>query len=162
MPWMHQNSFHWIIGPAPKALLAFRLLAVLLVCSLAPTVQAQSPDDESIATGVRQALANHPALNDEQITVVVRDGIVELSGYVDSRYERAVADTVTVAVEGVRAVDNLLEQREMPEPVGVDAEAEPEPEPEAGEVNQNPIAVPEPGAGYAPAGDRPRPQPSLR
>ncbi|MCF7979507.1 MAG: BON domain-containing protein [Chromatiaceae bacterium] len=92
-------------------------LALALTLQPAAKVQAEAPTDAAIASGVRQALANHPALGDERITVVVHNGIVELSGYVDSRYERAVADTVADRVDGVRAVDNLLERREMPSPV---------------------------------------------
>ena len=90
-------------------------ITLALVLTLQPiTLLAERPDDEAIAIGVRQALASHPALGDERITVVVRNGIVELSGYVDSRYERAVADTVAERVDGVRAIDNLLEPTEKP------------------------------------------------
>ncbi|MBK5929849.1 BON domain-containing protein [Halochromatium salexigens] len=89
-------------------------LALALALQPAAKVQAEAPTDATIASGVRQALANHPALGDERITVVVHNGIVELSGYVDSRFERAVADTIAERVDGVRAIDNLLERRELP------------------------------------------------
>ncbi|WP_328984186.1 BON domain-containing protein [Thiorhodovibrio winogradskyi] len=88
-------------------------------------VQAETPTDAAIASNVRQELANHPALGDERITVVVHNGILALSGYVDSLYEQAVADTVAKRVNGVRAVDNQLRRRiETPAPLVVEPAAD--------------------------------------
>jgi osmotically-inducible protein OsmY len=98
------------------------LMALTLILPLSAACQAANEDDERIEGAVRAALASHPALGDERITVVVTDGVVELSGYVDNRREQTVADALASRVEGVRAVDNLLERDELPERVGVDAD----------------------------------------
>jgi hypothetical protein len=90
-------------------------LALALTLPPGIALQANTPNDAAIAKGVCQALASHPALGAARITVVVHDGIVGLSGYVDSPYEQVVADTVARRVDGVRAVDNnLIERRELP------------------------------------------------
>lgn len=92
------------------------VMALTLTLPLATRLDAAETDDTRIARGVRAAFASHPALNDEQITVVVYDRIVELSGFVDRRDERAVADTLamTMTIDGVRAVDNRLERHSTP------------------------------------------------
>lgn len=104
--------------------LIWTTLALALTLQPGSGIQAKTPDDEAIAVGVRQAFANHPALGDERITVVVHNGVVELSGYVDSRYDQAAADTIASGVEGVQAVDNLLKAEETPSPVTVEPPSE--------------------------------------
>jgi osmotically-inducible protein OsmY len=66
-------------------------------------------DDASITFHVNQALAHDPHIDSQQIHVETRQGVVQLSGFVDSvnMAQRAVADATKV--EGVQVIkDNML------------------------------------------------------
>lgn len=124
-------------------------LALALIPMQSSGYQAGTLSDAAIATGVRQALATHPDLRDEQITVVVQDGIVELSGYVDSRHEQAVADSLAARLDGVRAVDNRIEPREPPPRLSVEPSSDLQAAPTS-PASETPSAAEDPEAGAAP------------
>lgn len=66
-------------------------------------------DDSVITTKVKAALVAEPATKARDITVVTREGIVQLSGFVDSANEKATASEVAKGVAGVKAVHNDLQ-----------------------------------------------------
>ncbi|HEY4873152.1 MAG TPA: BON domain-containing protein [Steroidobacteraceae bacterium] len=66
-------------------------------------------DDSVVTTKVKAALVAEPATKARDITVVTRDGIVQLSGFVDSATEKATAAEVAQGVSGVREVRNDLQ-----------------------------------------------------
>jgi len=69
--------------------------------------QAQMSDLE-IKNKIRKALIRDPYINRYDINITVVDGVVYLSGAVDSYYEKAQADDVASRVNGVIAVENNI------------------------------------------------------
>ena len=65
-------------------------------------------DDSVITTKVKSQLAADDFLKSFQISVESRKGIVQLSGFVDSRKAVNKADQITRGVEGVKSVRNDL------------------------------------------------------
>lgn len=65
--------------------------------------------DEEITRRIVSALALDPVTNAYMIVVTSEDGRVELSGEVDSWYERGTADNVAAGVLGVKSIDNDIE-----------------------------------------------------
>lgn len=73
--------------------------------------QAEVVDDATLTTRVKTALLGDPATQALAINVDSRDGVVQLSGFVDSQAQTAKAAEVAQAVPGVRSVDNKLDMR---------------------------------------------------
>ena len=69
---------------------------------------AAAIDDATITTKVKAAILAEPGLKTLQIGVETVDGVVTLSGSVDSQANSEQAKTVANAVSGVRGVDNKL------------------------------------------------------
>lgn len=65
-------------------------------------------DDEAIATDVRAALLRNPVTESYEINVAVDNGVVRLSGVVDTYYEKGVAENVAQRASGVVLVRNYL------------------------------------------------------
>ena len=65
-------------------------------------------DDGWLWTKTRFDLAAADDLKDSTINVDVQDAVVTLSGSVDNPEQKAKADTIAKAVEGVKSVKNLL------------------------------------------------------
>lgn len=65
--------------------------------------------DEELENMVRAALAADPATDSYELAVKVRDGVVRLSGTVDSHAERRLSQAVVKSVKGVREVRPELE-----------------------------------------------------
>lgn len=70
-------------------------------------------DDGVVSTKVKAALIGEPATKARNITVVTREGIVQLSGFVDSPTEKATAGEVAQGVAGVREVRNDLQVKQL-------------------------------------------------
>jgi hyperosmotically inducible protein len=70
-------------------------------------------DDGVVTTKVKAALVAEPATKARDITVVTREGIVQLSGFVDSPTEKATAAKVAQGVAGVREVRNDLQVKQL-------------------------------------------------
>ena len=66
-------------------------------------------DDSVITTKVKAALVAEPTTKARDITVITREGIVQLSGFVDALSEKATAGEVAQGVAGVREVRNDLQ-----------------------------------------------------
>lgn len=69
--------------------------------------------DAMVATEVREALLRDPFVNRYDVDVSVDNGIVYLSGEVDTFFEKAQADDVVAQVNGVVAVANNLDVRDQ-------------------------------------------------
>lgn len=65
-------------------------------------------DDSVITTKVKSLLAGDDFLKSFQISVETRKGIVQLSGFVDSKDAVKKAGKIAKDVEGVRSVENDL------------------------------------------------------
>lgn len=70
-------------------------------------------DDSVVTTKVKAALVAEPTTKARDITVVTREGIVQLSGFVDSAAERATAAEVAQGVAGVKEVRNNLQIKQL-------------------------------------------------
>ncbi|HXN50895.1 MAG TPA: BON domain-containing protein [Candidatus Acidoferrum sp.] len=67
--------------------------------------------DLEIRKNVEAELSFDPSINAAEIGVAVKDGIVTLTGRVDSYWEKIAAEEAAARVEGVKAVANELEIR---------------------------------------------------
>ena len=64
--------------------------------------------DERIREDVSDALERHPAIDASEIEVQVRDGVVHLSGSVENRNQKRLAEDAVEHLNGVRDVKNEL------------------------------------------------------
>ena len=71
-------------------------------------------DDSVVTARVKTALIANPVTKARQINVATADGIVQLSGFVDSANEKSTATEVARTVPGVRLVQNELETKPAP------------------------------------------------
>jgi osmotically-inducible protein OsmY len=70
------------------------------------TVKPVTRADEAIMGDVKQALRRDPATEAYEVAVQVNDGVVTLTGIVDSWQERHVSAQVATSVQGVKEVHN--------------------------------------------------------
>jgi hypothetical protein len=64
--------------------------------------------DELVCDEICERLTRHPAIDAREIEVDVKQGEVTLSGSVDSRHNKRLAETLTEDVFGVREIHNHL------------------------------------------------------
>jgi hyperosmotically inducible protein len=69
-------------------------------------------DDSLLTAKVKAALVNDPVTKARQINVETRDGVVQLSGFVDSADEQRQASEVARGITGVKRVDNKLDVKQ--------------------------------------------------
>ena len=69
---------------------------------------AQSLDDTEVTTKVKAELLGEPGLKSMQISVDTVEGVVTLTGTVDSQANSDKASTLTKSVKGVQSVINQL------------------------------------------------------
>ena len=101
-----------------RYLLVFMLMATFVACASTPNVACASTpkqegtgeyvDDSVITTKVKSLLAADDFLKSFQISVETRKGIVQLSGFVDSRNAVDKAGQIARDVKGVKSVKNNL------------------------------------------------------
>ena len=71
--------------------------------------------DSDLTLRVKSALIGNPETKARQIDVTTENGVVLLSGFVDSNEERDEAANVAKTVQGVKAVDNGLQLKPPPQ-----------------------------------------------
>jgi osmotically-inducible protein OsmY len=77
----------------------------------ATATEAEKITDEQIQREVLAELAWEPRIRPNEIGVVVKDGVVALTGWVDSYTKRWAAEEAAHRVRGVKAVANEIEVR---------------------------------------------------
>jgi len=89
------------------------LMAATLGCAATETRQSTSEyvDDTWITTKVKGEILNEPSLKVAQVNVETYQGVVQLSGFVDSDAAMAKAVEVARAVKGVKSVKNDMRLR---------------------------------------------------
>jgi hyperosmotically inducible protein len=121
-----------LLKPTHTALLASGLtaLALLGACSKAPepaattapptdnTTLGSQVDDAVVTSGVKKALLADPTINSFDLQVETRNGIVQLSGFVNDQAQIAQALAITHAVAGVKTVENGVTLKGSPSTVG--------------------------------------------
>jgi osmotically-inducible protein OsmY len=65
-------------------------------------------DDATITTKVKTALVDEPSLHAFQIHVETFQGVVQLSGFVDSQQQSKKAEQLVRTIKGVHAVKNNI------------------------------------------------------
>jgi hyperosmotically inducible protein len=65
-------------------------------------------DDAAITTKVKTALAGDPRTKAHQVNIETRDGVVQLSGFVDNSEAKSTAEELARAVDNVKSVDNEI------------------------------------------------------
>jgi osmotically-inducible protein OsmY len=87
------------------------LLATLMMgCAATATQESTGEyvDDSAITTKVKTSIYNDPELKIGQIGVETYDGVVQLSGFVNSKKAVAKATEIAKSVKGVHSVKNSL------------------------------------------------------
>ena len=69
----------------------------------------QVVDDGAITSKVKAALAGDPRTKAHQVNVETHEGVVQLSGFVDTPEAKVTAGELARAVDNVRSVDNELD-----------------------------------------------------
>jgi hyperosmotically inducible periplasmic protein len=68
-------------------------------------------DDATLTAKVKTALIGNEATKAHEINVSTREGVVQLSGFVETNTAKSTAESLARNVTGVRSVDNQLEVR---------------------------------------------------
>jgi osmotically-inducible protein OsmY len=93
-----------------KFLMCIWLITLFLGCAATQKHEStgQYIDDSVITTKVKAAILDEPSLKVFQISVKTYQGVVQLSGFVDSAQSAKKAGEVAGRVEGVKEVKNDL------------------------------------------------------
>ena len=75
---------------------------------------------EALAHDVRAALAFDPVVDGDEIAIAVEDGVVTLTGHVESLREAVAAERAVRRVEGVRSIANALRVKSRDERTDTD------------------------------------------
>src|SRR5262245_52868213 len=96
------------IGPSVRLLAALALAVLVVACDVVEGRQdvGEYFDDSSISNEIRGKFINDPVVHFGDIGVTTTNGVVHLSGRVNSPTERNRAAMLARSVRGVRAVDN--------------------------------------------------------
>ena len=98
------------LKPAFASLLSVLLLSMASCMSmLQKDGTGESRDNAAITSKVKNALFKEPALKGAEINVETQQGVVQLSGIVDSRAEMLRAVEVAGNVDGVTSVSNDIQ-----------------------------------------------------
>jgi hyperosmotically inducible periplasmic protein len=70
---------------------------------------SQGVDDSEITAKVKMALTGDPRTKAHQINIETREGVVQLSGFVDNSEAKSTAEELARAVHHVKGVDNEID-----------------------------------------------------
>ncbi|HXW14343.1 MAG TPA: BON domain-containing protein [Terriglobia bacterium] len=95
--------------PRPQLrLVILTVMGVLLLGACNSFKPFQSTDDKTITTSIQAKLFNDPVLKTRDIRVDSRNGIVTLSGTVNTDLEKAAVERIAAQEDGVKNVVNML------------------------------------------------------
>ena len=105
-----------------KAILSLVVMAVLVLSIGTACNKASTRSDAQVASDVQSKIFTDPNVQSRQISVQSANGVVTLSGYVNSEAERTAAASAAAGIDGVKTVvNNLQTQQAQAQP----AEAQP-------------------------------------
>ena len=84
------------------------ILSMSLVASAAALADDADKSDANVTASVKSALISNDATKARQINVETQNGVVQLSGFVDSTAAKSAAEMTAKNVEGVKQVENKL------------------------------------------------------
>ena len=108
---MRMNRIEIIPFSAKAIVLAGMLLSPAVPCLLAQdanTAQQSAPTDADIQSNVAYALTHDAQVGNQSVSASTSQGIVTLSGTVQTEAQRQQAETIAATVSGVRAVQNSI------------------------------------------------------
>ena len=70
---------------------------------------SERAEDAAITAKVKTALAGDPRVKAHQVNVETREGVVQLSGFVDSSEAKSTAEDLARNVDNVKSVDNEID-----------------------------------------------------
>jgi hyperosmotically inducible periplasmic protein len=73
-----------------------------------PRTSGDTVTDSAITAKVKAALAGDPRTKAHQVNVETREGVVQLSGFVDNSEAKSTAEELARSVDNVKTVDNEL------------------------------------------------------
>ena len=96
-----------------STLIAAIMLTAVVGCAATPERQStvQYVDDAVITTGVKTAILKEPTLKVAEINVETFKGVVQLSGFVNSKADINTAVRVAGGVNGVKSVKNDMRMK---------------------------------------------------
>jgi hyperosmotically inducible periplasmic protein len=94
------------------------ILSLGLMTSAAVLADDADKSDASVTASVKSALIRNDATKARQINVETQNGVVQLSGFVDSAAAKDAAETTAQNVEGVKRVQNKLMVRDSDRSTG--------------------------------------------
>lgn len=96
-----------------STLIAAIMLTAVVGCAATPERQstAQYVDDAVITTGVKASILKEPTLKVAEINVETFKGVVQLSGFVNSKEDINTAVRVAGGVNGVKSVKNDMRMK---------------------------------------------------
>ncbi len=83
-----------------------KILSLFLTVILITSLVGCTPSDEKITTAVKAALSTNPSLS--PVTAYVKDGIVTLSGEVETDELKTLAESSLAGLKGVKSITNSL------------------------------------------------------
>ena len=101
-----------MIRPGRFIVLPLLVLLVLLsgcISTSSPVGMEEKYHDVSLTTKVYEAILDEPSLRPFDINVRTQKGIVELSGYVNSRDDMDKAIEVARKIDGIKSIKNDME-----------------------------------------------------
>jgi outer membrane biosynthesis protein TonB len=123
------------------------ILAACLWILTGTTASAQSSGDGDLQAAVASALTHDPMLKNQPVTAYTANGVVTLTGSVETEQQRQEAETVAANVQGVSGIQNNItvagsdsSQAQTAPPPPADAQQTPPPPPAD---TQQPAAAPE-------------------
>ena len=91
--------------------LSLLLAVAACVAPSSPQSTGQYIDDVALTARVKTALIEDPDTKARNIQVDAFNGVVQLSGFVDTQYERSRAEAIAGEIAGVRRIENRLALR---------------------------------------------------
>ena len=93
-----------------RIVIGLLLVALMAGCASSATQESTGEyiDDSGITASVKAAIYNDPMLKVGQISVETYKGVVQLSGFVDSKQAARRAVELARSVKGVKSVKNSL------------------------------------------------------
>jgi len=83
-----------------------KVISLFLTVILITSLVGCKPSDENITTAVKAALSSNPSLS--PVTANVKDGIVTLTGEVETDELKSVAESSLAGLKGVKSITNSL------------------------------------------------------
>jgi len=102
----------------------FVLVGISIFLTLGMLACKKGPDDATVTSNVKAKLAADSTLAGSTINVDTKDGVVTLSGTVNTDADKAKAEQLAKSAEGVKSVTNNLTVKPPPVPINVSPDAQ--------------------------------------